>query len=238
MAHRVYISNISPSWPIADQQRLMAEHLPDWARAVYTDVLKPRALRDRDPEKLTERTALCRPTGRRDGVVVHVATLAIVAWRQSDFRNVLEALAARGDSLIAHEEGRTFDLRNPLELDAAVALFPHSRTHSGRRKGRLIGSQAAAVAKLAASKADADKIRSRWGVPPNTAVGLCAEVGRSYQTMKRQLGKWEHAVRKRERNAKRAAQKAAEGAKGNQPCRMTKPPLTQLPALLWKRPAR
>lgn len=205
MHARAYLSNISPSWPIEEQEKLLAARVPGWPIPTFTDRLKPRALRSREPEKLTERAGLLRPTGRPEAGEVHVATLAIMAWRQLDFRDVLVALGARRESLVAHEEGRTFDLTTPEGMAEAFAMFPVSRTDSGRRKGRLRGVEAAAAAKLADSKADADKIRHRWGVEGYTATGLCAEVGRSFQTMKRHLGLWEHAKRKRARNARRAA---------------------------------
>src|SRR6185437_3807334 len=110
MTHRTYISNISPSWSIADQERLLADLVPNWPESVYRDELKPRQLRARDTAKLEQRAVLLRATGRKARMTTHVATLAIMDWRQSSFRKLLEGLAARGDRLFAHHEERFFDL--------------------------------------------------------------------------------------------------------------------------------
>jgi hypothetical protein len=214
MTHRTYISNISPSWSIADQEKLLADRvLPG---PVYLDELKPRQLRSRDTSKLEQRAALLRQTARRDRMTTHVATLAILDWRQPGFRKFLEGLAARGDILVAHSEKRSFDLRNREELDAAVAMFPISRTESGRRAGRLVGAAASAATRNAISKAAADKIKDRWGAEGHTATALVAESGFTYHTMRRWLGRWEDAAKRRKRNEKRAAKIAAFGGKNGQ----------------------
>jgi DNA invertase Pin-like site-specific DNA recombinase len=205
MTHRTYISNISPSWSIADQEKLLAERVPNWPDAVYRDELKPRQLRARDTEKLEQRAELLRLTGRKARTTTHVATLAVMDWRQPSFRKLLEGLAARGDRLFAHQENRLFDLTYTGDIEAAVAQFPISRTESGRRAGRLVGAAASAATRNAISKAAAEKIKDRWGAEGHTATALVAESGFTYHTMKRWLGRWEDAAKRRKRNAKRAA---------------------------------
>ena len=206
MADRVYFSNISPSWPIADQERLIAERLPGFdLGSAYRDVLRARQLRSRNPEHLTDREALSRSTSRARGGVLHVATPAVMAWRAPDFGQLVKALARRFDGIMAHAEGRLFKL--PEDIEALVEQFPLSRTASGRRKGSLVGAAASAATRNARSQAAAAKIKDRWGDPAHTAQALCAEVGFTYHTMRRWLPRWEIAQARRERNAKRAAAK-------------------------------
>lgn len=209
MTDRAYISNISPSWPVADQEKLLAERGFD-PKAAHRDMLRARQLRSRDPEHLSDREALARSTGRVKGGTLHVATPAIMAWRVPDFRRLVEALAARFDAIMVHAEGRLFRL--PEDIEALVQQFPISRTAAGRRAGSLVGAAASAATRNAISKAAADRIRDRWGTEGHTAAALCAEVDFTYHTMRRYLPRWEVAARRRERNGKRAAARQAEGA--------------------------
>lgn len=212
MATKTYFSNLAPSWPIAAQEKLLRRRLPDLnMKAAHCDELRARQLRSRNPEWLGDRAALVRPTSRANGsMILHVATLAILAWRVDDFRRWAQQLADRGCIIEAHAEAMTFDLANG-GLEAAVAQFPISRTASGRLRGALSGAAASAATRNARSKAAADKIKDRWGDPAHTALALCEEAGFTYHTMRRWLPRWEIAQARRERNAKRKAGKHVQG---------------------------
>lgn len=209
MVDKAYISNIAYGWTLEQQISVLASSVPEWPVRLYRDELKRAALAAREPESLEQRRALLRPTARQSLDTIHVASLGVLAWRADDFARVVDTLAARKATVVEHHTGLTFDLDWEGDQRQIVQQFPISRREGSRQKGRLVGAQASAAKRNAISKAAADRIADRWGVKGQTATALCAEVGFTYHTMRRWLGKWEVVARKLERNAKRAAKIAA-----------------------------
>lgn len=202
MAHRIYLSNILPHWPIADQEVLLDEHMPGWRRspAIYMDVLNPRKRKSHGVADLTERARLLRPTGRNSAVTVVVATAGLLAWSTADFLTVLEAITARGAALRLLKE----DLL--IEPDAGVPGVARATAAFERSKlrpdggGPGVGGKISGERREAAAKAKCEVVRSLWESPRSeiTDAAVAQEAGVSLATIKTHLGKRQDAIRRRQ----------------------------------------
>ncbi len=170
---------------------------------LFCDELGPRALRDRDTEKMAGRAALVRRTTRRDRALIHVPTLAVLDFRLPGFRAFLAVLAEQRAILVAHSEGERYDLSIASDLNRAAQRFPFSRTRVGRANGLANGTIVSGKRRKAASDAALAGIKDRWGYPGHTQKALVAEAGVAINTAVSRLGKWRHAARRLERKAKR-----------------------------------
>ena len=211
MHNKAYISNLSPSWPEERQQEVLANGIPTWpVIPLYRDELGPRALRDRDTDRLAGRQALARVTSRRDRPVIHVASLAVLDFRVAGFRDFLAILAQQRAILVAHAEGESYDLTVAGEAGRAAQRFPISRTRVGRDNWLALGTAVSAARRRAATDEAIKAIEDRWGKKGQRQKALVAETGLSLNTVVDRLGLWRDAKEKIKRAAKRKAQREKE----------------------------
>ncbi len=212
MPDRIYLSNIVPHWPIAKQEQLLDEKVPDWRTgAVYRDVLPPRKRKAHGIADLVERARMLRPTGRRGGERIVVASPPLLAWALSDFHEVLSAATARGASLYFAAEDLTIDPAGGVSsVAAASAAFERGKARpSGEGPGK--GGRISGERRLAASRAKCEGVRSLWESPrseiTDAAVAQLADV--SLATIKTHLGPRLDAIRRRQTAAATAERNRA-----------------------------
>lgn len=210
MHNKAYISNLSPSWPPERQEEVLAASVPGWPVATFRDELGPRALRDRDTERLAGRLALVRETTRKGRTMIHVASLAVLEFRVAGFRAWIGSLANRQFILMAHAEGERYDLSIASDRDRAAKRFPISRTRVGRDNGLALGTAISAQRRKDASDAAIEGIKPFWGHPGYTQKGLVAQAGITINTAVSRLKGWRRAAQRLERKAERERAKAAQ----------------------------
>jgi hypothetical protein len=158
-----------------------------------------------------ERGSLLRPSSRRAGEVICVASLAVLAVSTEDFMAVCAAAAGRGATIVAHEtETRIEPGAGAEALSAAVAAF-----RDCRRRSNIVGERWKPGAAASVAKRQADIVArvalfaEDWAkreIPTPVLLlrgGKKRKGGRdivpmSYQTAAKILGKRPAAQKKRE----------------------------------------
>ncbi len=190
MATKAYISNIAPAWPVERQEKLLSCEVEGWDDvSVYRDILLPRRLRARDPAHLEERRQMLRPTGRPRMDIIYVATLAVLAWRSTDFEDVLRAAEARRATIVAINTGKRIALDAPRE--EAIEAFRLARANVQREAAAKSGAVISKEKRRAASDAKIGLIRELWPKPSKewSTATLLAMAGLSRNTVQERLGK-------------------------------------------------
>lgn len=209
---RAYLSTLSPRWPIERQEAVHAEKTPGWPDVpVYVDKLSARQRMAHQARDLKERASLLRPSGRCDGEVIYVASMAVLAIGAEDFMAVCAAASERQSSIVAHENRLTlFWDADAIALSEALALFLDSkRRHDRKGGGGHPGAAVSAAKRAADAQRRAELIREDWGKREIKTAELLMRAGRkigrrrdlvpmSYQTAKALLGARPAAQKKRE----------------------------------------
>lgn len=210
MAARVYTSNISKLWPLARQHDVLAK-VQGWEKLPrYTDTLTRRGLQARTPDLLEERGDMLRPTSRRSGETIYVASLAVLAFGATDLVNVLAAAAARRATI----EVLADDLTIPPDAPAAVvaevmAAWERAKRRALTEGGRLAGVKVATERRRAATAVALDKVREDWSRPSDevSTAELIERSGLTYKTLHEHFGPRKKAQRARLRKEQRAARR-------------------------------
>ncbi|GAC1508465.1 MAG: hypothetical protein NVS1B6_15860 [Steroidobacteraceae bacterium] len=230
MAVRAYLSTLSKRWPIERQEAEHATKTPGWPGdvIVYRDKLSSRALMAHSVSSLKERASLLRPSSRRDGEVIYVASLAVLAIGANDFMDVCAAALARGAAIVAHEDKVTI-LPNskPEQMRDALAFFIHSKRRFERKKGEAgkAGAAASATKRAADAKRRVELIREDWGKRDVPMAELLKRAGRkikgrrdvvpmSHITAARELGRRRDAQREHDFRLEQEARRRAESGDG------------------------
>ncbi len=162
---RVYLSNIRSTWPISRQEARLDADLPDWRKgAVYLDEPTGAKRRAHTPGVLASRATMLRPTSRRSGETVSVASLSVLAWTLGDFLSVLASLAKRNATLVALDERLTIP---PGATAAAIAAAGHAFESAVRRVGDAgkSGGKSSGERRAARAKAACDAMAPFWCLP-------------------------------------------------------------------------
>ena len=203
MSRRVYMSEVSPYWPI-ERQRLALAAVLDGAD-IFVDRLDRHQRRAHQAASLVERERMTRQTSRRTtGEQVHVASLAVLAWAEDDLRGVLAAIEARGATLHTHDG---------VEAADHVAAWVRARQLSRLRVAASKGGTLTAERRRAEARAKCEVIRERWEMPTTPETGtatLLAEVGLSRNTVNVYLGGRLAAQAAYQRREKRRRRKGDE----------------------------
>lgn len=133
------------------------------------------------PDDLSQ---LFRQTTRKIEDRYHVASLAILAAKEKDFREFLAQAKKRKAQIISREDNQTFVVNGNCEN--LVKWWKDARRNGAAK----IGARISADNKKAATKEAIDKIRDRWPMPSKqwpTRI-LIDEAGKSLNTVKSILG--------------------------------------------------
>lgn len=199
-----YLSDMSPWWTMERQEEALAAFLPSCK--VYRDVLPMSDQNSHCPEALAERSLMLNPSTMQEGVTVHVASMAVLAWSEADMEVVLRALGDQNAILCPADGG----LRLVPHLDgieAGVEEWRIARTRSRLKGAARRGGAVSAARKMAAADAGIEKIRSRWGDASWRTADLLAEAGVTRNTVNKRLGGRERAIKRFEAALKRKARK-------------------------------
>lgn len=97
MLAKVYMSNISPLWPFARQEKIIASALVARGITERKDFVDDLTLNERKAhheEHLIQRAQLLRPSTRKDGGLIVLPSLAAFAWSVEGMMSALTRAAA------------------------------------------------------------------------------------------------------------------------------------------------
>ncbi len=94
MALRGYISNISPLWKIEDQRKVLIA-AGVGSDKIFVDELTTKERQAHRTACLSARADMLRPTTRKGGERIVIASPAVLAWSAEDFTEALTEAAAR-----------------------------------------------------------------------------------------------------------------------------------------------
>ena len=145
---------------------------------------------------------MLRPSLRREELIVHVASIGIIADNEKDIRRFGMLCKARHATVFSHDEKHWLCNQS---INKLVEVWRESRKNGAAK----IGARISADRKKAKGKAAADRIADRWpkssGEFPTKA--LLAEAGISLNTAKAHLGKRPIAQYNYEAKLKRRARR-------------------------------
>lgn len=211
MRLKVYLSNISPLWPLGRQEKVLAPLVPGWPDVpTYCDTLSANVRKAHNAGSLLQRASMLRPTARRPGdETVYVASLACLAWGVADFSNVLAAMSDRDTSLVVIDTNTTIPPdAGARVLAAAVKAFVAAK-RSVTGGGPIVGALASAAMRRAETNDAIRKIEGRWKLPTKDypTWQLLTEAQLSRNTVVDRLGKRPDAQRRYQAGLKRAARR-------------------------------
>ena len=140
MEKKAYLSTLSAAWPIERQREKLGTRIAD-----YVDVMHPATLaRIRagtlTPDKaLRQRGDMLRPSSRKEGEIIEVASLVCLAVNTADFLAVVAAAGARRAVIHALDTGAEI----ATAADLARALPAFQQALRGRELGRSRAQRAA-----------------------------------------------------------------------------------------------
>ena len=207
---RVYISNISKLWPVERQREVLANAEGTAKLSVYEDKLTRRGLQARTPDLLEERADMLRPTSRKTGETIYVASLAVLAFGAADLVNVLAAAAARRATIEVVADSLTIPPNAPAAVMAEVmAAWERAKRRALTEGGRLAGIRVAAERRRAKTAAALDKVRDDWGKPSSevSTAALIERSGLTYKALNEHLGPRKKAQKKQLRREQRLARR-------------------------------
>lgn len=186
----VYMSNLSPLWPMQKQREALAGVLPD-ARRVFVDELSAAERMARARVTLVERDKALRASTRGNRVMA-VASLACLDWT---LKGVISAIE------LAHEKKTAVRVMVPAFEIAPKALaatwklvaeaFEQSKARERAERAGMTGGRVSGRKREMAALAALETIRERWlfGDPrEHPQIALLAECGVSRNTAIKHLG--------------------------------------------------
>lgn len=188
---RCYIRNGVWAWSIERQEGTLGDLLD--RDALYQDVLsEERAKRPSrvNPEWLTERARMLRPSARKQDRI-YVATLLAIAVSEADLVAVLAAASERDTTIVAV----TGSVTPPGDVAAvadAVAHWRQEKEAARTEPGRLEGVRVAAEKKRARTMKAVKIARPLWRDAKTgrlTTEQIADQVGLSAKTLYSELGR-------------------------------------------------
>lgn len=214
---RAYLSNIVKTWPLDKQEAMHAAGTPGWPNgnkvAIYRDEVKPAARKAHSPEALRERAEALRPTSRRrSDELLHVASLAVLAWSPEDFMGCMAAAAARGATIVVLSTGRRIlPTAGARELADAQKEFMEERRRAQTSPGRKEAAKVQGAKRRADTSQRIDLIRADWPLRTVATADLLLRAGRIPRG-KRDVVPMAYSIAKRHLGPRPAAQEAHERA--------------------------
>lgn len=193
MAIKAYLSNLHNWWTVERQREALAAIHPAYPKGVveYIDELPPVASRGRRPDRLIERAHMLRQTTRATADTLLLASLAVLARNEADFRQTIRDIAGRGWSIRITEPPDHILFKGRWDIERLVAAWRAACTQSRLEGAARRGGQASATKRKADTKAKFEIIRERWPLPSKQwpTAALLDESGiRSRNTINALLG--------------------------------------------------
>lgn len=182
-------------WPLEAQRKALADAGADLSREFCDEIAATKAKRPSfvRPEWLTQRALLLKPTGRRRGEPIHVATLLALAVSEADLVACLVAASDRGDTVRAADSGKEFALtEGPAVFQRAVEDWQRAKRDAQTKPGRLEGMRVAAERRRAETMRKLAPARALWrSAKPDRLTGeqIAERVGLSQKTLFQELGR-------------------------------------------------
>ena len=212
MSIKVYLSNISPLWPIERQEAALCDVLT--GATVFREILPTRDRRAHRPAALIKRNEMLRVTRRPAGETIYLASLAVLAWSADDLAQCLAAAMARNATVVALDIGLTIPPMPGAEvLHQAILAFAESRRKSDAIRDGKAGAAVSASVRSAKADAAIERIKARWPLPSDawSTADLVAEAGVSRNTVQARLGTRPAAQKKHLAAIMRRSKKEAKG---------------------------
>lgn len=193
---RCYMRNGVWGWPMEEQEtRLRAVGVFD-AEQLYRDELSVSRARKPShiqPAWLLERADLLKPTRRRSGETIYVATLLALAVSEGDLVTALVAASGRQATIKALDSGLEFALtEGPIVFQRAVADWQRAKRDAQTKPGRAEGNRVAAEKRRRRTLEKLPEARPLWrdAKPTRLTVEQISEqVGLSGKTLYAELGR-------------------------------------------------
>ena len=192
-AGRCYVRNGVWGWSLEEQRKALADAGADLSREFCDELpaVKAKMPGRVQPEWLTERGRLLKPTARTRGETIHVASLLSFAVNETDLVLSLAAAAKRKDTVRAADSGivcsPTF---GPFEVSVAIQDWKRAKLAAQTKPGRRAGNRAAADAARARTLAKLPGARGPWREPDRyTAQEVALICGLSVKTLYTELGR-------------------------------------------------
>jgi len=206
---RCYARNGVWGWSIEDQLEKLRQADVLEKDKLYLDELSPaRAKRPAQvhPEWLEQRAVLLKPTARKSGETIAVATLLALGVDEADLVSALALAAARRAVVVAADSGLTVSpVDGAAGISAAVQDWRRAKRDAQTKPGRRLGNTAAAEAAKARTLAKLPVARPLWARPTEeiSSVEIAERAGLSVKTLYAYLGRREVAQYAAKRRAKR-----------------------------------
>ena len=179
------------------------------ADKLYTDELTAaRAKRPAQvhPEWLEQRSILLKPTGRKGGETIAVASLLVLGVDEADLIEALAKAAARQATVRPVDSGRDIGPSDGAAgMSAAIVDWRRAKRDAQTKPGRRLGNAAAAEKAKARSLTKLPEARALWKLPTEeiSSVEIGRRVGLSVKSLYKYLGRREVAQDAAKRRAKR-----------------------------------
>lgn len=192
---RCYVRNGVWGWPIEAQEAKLKEGRVFDPSQLYRDELT--AARAKKPSHilpawLIERGDLLKPTHRKTGETIYVATLIALAVSEADLVSVLVAASARRATIKALDSGQEFALGEPAVFQRAVEDWQRAKRNAQTAPGRRLGNETAAARRRQKTLDRLPKAKPLWrDTKPGrmTTDQIADEVGLSIKTLYAELGR-------------------------------------------------
>lgn len=206
---RCYVRNGVWGWSIEAQLAALKAAGVLEPDKLYTDELtaarakRPGQVR---PEWLEQRAVMLKPTGRRGGEVIHVATMLALGVSEADLVDSLARAANRNAWVTDADSGFTVGPGSGMAgANDAVQAWLRAKREAQTRPGRRLGNASAAAAAKARTLAKLPAARPLWALPTEkiSSLDIGKQVGLSVKTLYAYLGRREVAQYAAKRRAKR-----------------------------------
>src|ERR1700722_9906676 len=182
---KLYISNLSPVWPVSRQEAILAEI--EGTR--YTDELDASERRGYRLNGLPERSHMLRPTTRTQAQIISVASLACLARNSEDLMFVL----TQADDLNAtiRDVSAKVDIKpgsKAKDLKNAAMIFTESRKRALEAERGSTGGKASGELRGKLAKETALRFQKDWAEDKKNSKQIVKESGVSINTLKLYLG--------------------------------------------------
>lgn len=203
LLEKVYLSDIFTPWTMAQQELVLAATIPEWPNvAIFRDRLDRSDRLSKRPESLIDRDEMLRPTARKGTNQIYVASLAVLAWDEHDFRTLIETVIARNGVIISIDDEITISAKMPILQ--AVAAWDKARKRSRSNHVKSKAAMISAEKKKAISAIGVAKIKQFWGLsaekwPTMLLRQMAGRPGKpiAYNTIVEHLGVGRSVARKR-----------------------------------------
>lgn len=187
MRKLIYMSEVSTWWTLGRQKDLLAELMPD--AKLFFDELNRRKRSSHHIGSLIERAMMLQMLTRQtEGVEIHVASLAVLAWSESDLKDVSATITRGGGTLHWHDG---------VPASNAAAAWHLARAKTRLDSAMLRDTYVERLGRSTVYREACEAIRDRWQRPSSewSTITLLTEVGLSRSTVNAYLGSRRQAQR-------------------------------------------